>query len=370
MLADVATLTIYVLAAATVGLAAVIVFGRSARRRREERRAKLAAPARRLLLAIAAGDDDPDLVDELVRLPTEVWLAVEENAVALLNKVRGEARAALVVVFERRGAAWRARSELKRADPVRRARAADLLGILGRTDAVPALSNLLRDGDPDVRVVAARALGRIGDPAAAKALLASVASRRRTVPAHLAAHALAGLGTAGQPALVSALDSPHERVRAVAAEVLGLIGAVGATGRVETTLRIDASTDVRVRAARTLGRLGTRSAIEPLLESLDPDQPPVLRAEAAKALGEIGTPNASGPLTDILGDREFDVGHQAARALLRLGKKGHAQLVAATDGTLDIPRWQRAIAAGHAREALAIAEIEEQRKALTAAATG
>jgi hypothetical protein len=367
-LADAATVTIYVLAGAAVALAAVIVVGRAARRRREERRARLAAPARKLLLGIAAGDDDPAEVERLVRLPDEVWQAVEANAVALLSKVRGEARAALVVVFERRGAAWRARSELGRSDPVRRARAADLLGILGRTDAVDALCDHLKDPDPDVRVVAARALGRIGDPAAARPLLAGVAGRRRSVPAHLAAHALAGIGTAGQPALEAALDDPQERVRAVAAEVLGLIGAIGAAGRVEATLRADRSTEVRIRAARTLGRLGTRSAIAPLVDVLDPVHPPPLRAEAARALGELGTPSTADALAGVLGDEQFEVAHQAARALLRLGGKGRAALAAARDGRIDGPRRFRRVAAAHAREALAIADVEEHRRTLTAAA--
>lgn len=367
-LAGAATATICVLGIAAAAIGAAIVIGRAARSRREARSARLAAPARKLLLAIAAGDDDPDQIDELVRLPDATWNAVDANAVALLNKVRGEARAALVVVFERRGAAWRARSELRRPDPVRRARAADLLGILGRRDAVAALCDLLKDNDPDVRVVAVRALGRIGDPEAARPLLDSVASRRRAVPAHLAAHALAGLGVGAQPALILGMDSQQESVRAVAAEVLGLIGAVGATGRIEAALRTDASTEVRVRAARTLGRLGTRAAMAPLLDALSPEHPPALRAEAAKALGALGTDGAVDALTAVLGDAEFVVAHESARSLLRLGAKGRTALADAQDGSLDLPRRARRSAAAHAREALAVAEVEEQRRTLAGAA--
>jgi len=231
---------------------------------------------------------------------------------------------------------------------VRRARAAEILGTLERRDAVPALCEMLRDGDPDCRVVAARALGRIGDPAAARPLLDTVASRRRAIPAHLVAHALTRIGTGAQPALVSALDSPREATRAVAAEVLGLIGAVGATGRVEATLRRDESVEVRVRAAGTLGRLGTRTALAPLLESLEPDRPPRLRAEAARALGELGTASAAAALAAVLDDEQYAVAHHAARSLLRLGKPGRAAL----------ERHGRT----HAREALAVAALDEQRR--------
>jgi hypothetical protein len=121
-MATIATGTLYVLLAMAMVLGGLIVLSRANRRRNEARRVALAAPARRLLLAIAAGDGDPGQLDELVRLPGPVWTAVEPGAVALLGKVRGDARAALVSVFERRGAAWRARSRLERADPVVRAR--------------------------------------------------------------------------------------------------------------------------------------------------------------------------------------------------------------------------------------------------------
>jgi HEAT repeat protein len=195
-----------------------------------------------------------------------------------------------------------------------------------------------------------------------------VATRRREVPAHLVAHALAGIGAGAQPALVHGMDHPRESVRAVAAEVLGLIGAVGATARIEAALRADSSTEVRIRAARTLGRLGTRTAMPPLRDALTGAHPPALRAEAAKALGELGAPAAVDALTAVLGDAEFVVAHEAARALLRLGAKGRRALESARDGKLDSPRRIRTVAIAHAREALAVADVEEHRRTLTAAA--
>jgi HEAT repeat protein len=365
-LADIATATLYVLLFAAVALGALIVVGRSTRRRRDERRAKLAAPARTLLLSVASGEPEPEEIERLVRLPDDVWAAVEPNAVAMLGKVRGDARALLVTVFERRGAAWRARSDLRRKDPVKRAQAAEILGTLGRKDSVPALCDLLSDVDPDVRVVAVRALGRIGDAAAAQPLLASVANRRRSVPLHQAAHALAGLGAGGQSTLVAGLDSPYETVRATAAEVLGLIGAVGAVGRIEEVLRTDGSIEVRVRAARTLGRLGPRTALTPLLESLAADRPEALRAE-------LGTTSAADGLTAVLGDSQFAVGHQAARSLLRLGNTGRSKLTAAAaeehartgTGSSRVAGRAARRAAAHAREALAVAAVDEQRRTLS-----
>jgi HEAT repeat protein len=280
----------------------------------------------------------------------------------MLGKVRGEAYTALVSVFERRGAAARATRDVHRRDPVRRARAADVLGNLSRREAVPLLVELLGDSDPDVRIVAARALGTVGDAAAAPHLLACLAARR-TVPSHQVAQALARLGVVAQPAAADALGHPDESVRAVAAEVLGMVGAAGATSRVEAVLRDDPSLEVRVRAARTLGRLGTRTALDPLRAALSRTEPPALRAEAARALGELGTAVSTGALAALLGDPQYPVAHQAARALLRLGPPGREALASACatgDGT----------AAAHAREALAVAELDERRRLTAAAATG
>ncbi|MFI5911246.1 HEAT repeat domain-containing protein [Dactylosporangium sp. NPDC051541] len=370
-LAGAALVALIILIFAALVFGGLIVGGRTVRRAREARRTQLAKPARQLLLAIAAGDDEPEQIDELVRLPDEVWLAVEPSAIALLGKVRGEAHTALVDVFERRGAAWRARSQLKRRDPVARALAAEVLGNLGRKDALLPLCDLLGDPDPDVRVVAARSLGRIGDAGATQPLLATLPSRR-TVPSQVVATALTRLGTAATNALLAALDDPRSPVRACAAEVLGLIGAAGATVRVESALRADPVVEVRVAAARTLGRLGTRTALAPLIDALEPQHPGVLRAEAAKALGELGAVSAAAPLTGLLADPDYEVAHNAARSLLRLGNSGRAALVAAEHRVHVRPRHSAepddepdpdiVLSAAHAREALAAADIDANRK--------
>jgi HEAT repeat protein len=307
---------------------------------------------------LTAGDEDETLTDQLAAVPPQTWRAVEPAAVAMLGKVRGEAHTALVAVFKQRGAGIRASHDLTARGAVRRARAAEVLGNLGAADAVPRLCELLRDRDADVRVVAARALGRIADAAAAGPLLAATVGARR-VPPQLVAHALLRLGLAAQSETEKALDHPAELVRATAVEVLGLIGAVGAAKRVEFALRSDLSLPVRTRAARTLGRLGTFSALAPLLEAVEPGRPPALRAEAALALGELGARAAAQPLAALLADDDYQVAHQAARALLRLGGPGRDALERADD---DRSR-------PHAREALGVADLELARRTILTAAS-
>ena len=358
------------LLAATV-LGGLTVLARAARRAIDRRRTRRAAPARRLLIPVAAGDADPALIDRLAAMDAAAWRAVEPTAVAMLGKVRGEAHAALVKVFVRRGAAARAYDDLEARGPVRRARAAELLGNLGERSAAPALSRLLGDANPDVRVVAARALGRIAEPSAAVPLLE--AAGKASVPPQLVAHALIRLGPAAHADVAGAIHHPAELVRALAADVVGLTGAVGAARDVAAALRSDPSLDVRQRAARALGRLGTRSALTPLLEAMQADRPTTLRAEAARALGELAAPAASPQLAPLLGDPEYAVAHHAASALLRLGDAGRATLRAAA-GAVPTPAGESPCAvrardlvtaeqrrAAHAREALGTAALEEGR---------
>ncbi|SDZ11429.1 HEAT repeat [Micromonospora pattaloongensis] len=367
----IATGALLVLTAVTVVLAAVIIFGRAARRIGDARRARLAAPARRALLALAAGDDEQANFTTLARLEPGVWRAVEPTAVALLGKVRGEARAVLVSVFEERGSGERALRQTRRAGAVRRARAAEVLGNLRRRDAVPTLVALLADPDPDVRAVTARALGRIADPTAVPALLASLVGPR-PVPPQAVADAVLRIGADGRDALVGALDHPAELVRVTAVEVLGLVGAITAAGRVIEVLSGDASPAVRARAAVTLGRLGTRQSLGPLLTAVEPTQPPALRAAAARALGDLGAVAAAPALGTLLADPDHDVAHAAAYALLRMGDAGRAALAraahAAPAGSDPPVETATARAGAYAREALAVAELEARRRVGAAAA--
>jgi hypothetical protein len=367
-LAGAAAFAIVALLVAALVFGAVTVSGRLIKRRLRNRRARIAAPARKLLVRLTAGDDDETLVDQLAAVDQRTWRAVEPAAIAMLGKVRGEAHTSLVTVFQRRGAGSRALKDLAARSAVTRARAAEVLGNLGDPAAVPSLCPLLRDRNPDVRVVVARSLGRIAAPAAAMPLLDAVAGDH-AVPPQLAAHALVRLGIGAQATIAAGLQHHSELARATALEVLGLIGAVGTAKQVEFALRSDLSLEVRVRAARALGRLGPRSALAPLLEAVEPGHASQLRAEAAKALGELGAPAAAQPLAALLADRDYEVAHEAARALLKLGIAGRTELENAVDAAGDEP-LSAPTPGGHAREALSAAHLAELRRdALAAGAT-
>ena len=355
------TFTIIVLAAIVLVTGLGIVAARVLRQVRQRKRAALAAGPRRALLAFVA-DHGEEGSHDLVAIPQDAWTAVAPGALRLLGKLRGEAHAALVSVFLRRGTGRAALRDLRSRSRVRRARAAQVLGDLEVRQAVPELCRLLTDRHAEVRVVAVRALGRIGDPTAAWRLITSL-DRSDPVPSLLVTHTLVQLGPDAEVTLSAALDHPQARVRAVCLDALGLLGAAGSVGRVARVLREDTVLDVRVAAAANLGRLGARSAIEPLIGALTAARPAPLGAAAARALGDLGAPSAVPALAALLDD-EYRVAHAAAYALGRLGRTGQdalrsvlaaeaAEMVAAGRGSHALP----SSAASHAREALALAAV-------------
>ncbi|GAA3448056.1 HEAT repeat domain-containing protein [Planomonospora venezuelensis] len=351
--AQLVSLTLAMLAGAVTLLGLVIVTGRALHRRRTRRDARLAADFRPLLLELTGGDDDIDEpLRRLAALDRRRWRAVEPSAISLLTKVSGHAHAALVSLFAQRGLARAALRDLDRFGAVRRATAAHVLGLMGHTEAAPALAGLLSDRSPEVRAVAARALGQIGAAEAADPLLASLAAGGG-VPFHLVAQSLIRLGPGARPALAKALYHPEAAVRAVAAEVLGLTGAVETARVLIGVLAGDPSGEVRVRTARSLGRLGTPVCLEALIHATGPAHPHAVRVEAATALGDLGSPRAVPALCDLLGDPQYHVAHNAARSLARLGSGPAMAVLAET-----VAERPGTTAAGHAWEALAVLDLQ------------
>src|SRR5437762_323005 len=181
----------------------------------------------------------------------------------------------------------RARKRTRRPGAVGRASAAELLGAAAHEPALPELTMLLEDRDPDVRSAAARALGKLGDPAAVPALLAALEGRR-TVPAGVVTMGLLHIGPTAAASLVDGLDSRYSpAARAIAAELLGRLGGFQAADELIGALRADPDPGVRAAAARALGRMGVPRAVAPLEAVLIEEQVPAVRYSTTWALGEL-----------------------------------------------------------------------------------
>jgi HEAT repeat protein len=262
-------------------LAVWAVAGRGGRHRRRLERDDTIRSV--LFRTLEGPNPSPDILGELRRSDARL---LEAKARALLPALRGTDRETLARLLEERGATRTARQRCHSRRTNVRVTACQLLGDIGSSFAVLDLVPLLDDHRPAVRVAAARALGRLGQPAGATALLGAVEGRH-PIPVDVAADAIQQIRDWPLSVLHPCLTHPSESTRALAVEMLGRTQALENLTELLDILQNDPSTDVRVRAIRALGRTGSPRAVEPLMECV-PSGPPAMVAEAVSALGRLG----------------------------------------------------------------------------------
>ncbi len=341
-------------AAVAAGLLLAAVAARVLRAVLSGRRARAEQAMRPMVLAVVCGAEVPAA---LISARGGPGLAAERIAFAYLALVRGEAAVFLADVLSRRGATARLIRWTHSPRAHRRARAAGRLGLIASPEAERRLVELVTgDHNPEVRIVATRALGKMGSAAAARTLLHSL-SRPAPVPEGIVASALLELGPEAVPGLRAELAGGR-RQRAMAANVLGLLDELPAwEGLVENAG--SGSVEVRISAVRALGRLGLPQAIGPVTACLRAGEDPALRAAAACALGRIGDPGSTQPLAACLDDPHYWVAHNAAMALAEIGGAGVTALSLAAAGL--------GSGAAHAREALARRALARGERPVAAA---
>jgi len=151
--------------------------------------------------------------------------------------------------------------------------------------AVPLLSVLLADPDPDARAMGLRYLTLLSGP-------------DRSIPA------------------LGLLEDPSDRVRR---DAFGTLEDLHARSAVPKLIQLLAHADasIRDRAVHALGRLRSRKAV-PGVRALLKDRSPAVRARAAEALGLLQALDAESGLETLLGDTDPDVRLAAAFALAQL----------------------------------------------------
>jgi HEAT repeat protein len=268
-----------------------------------------------------------ELMDPQSSAPPADLSAAEKEALAdvlgrYARSVRGASHERIVEYFAAEGTIERERSALAGRGPAwRRATAAFRLGDIDDGNSAGTLIAALRDREPEVRIAAARSLGRLRTAEAGGELVAAAAERR--VPDALVRWALLQIGVAAVPELRALLSSSDQYERAAAIQLIGRLGGPSEAAEVEARLR-DSSALVRAAAARALGRLGGGRHIPALLDALE-DRIAVVRQSAAIALGYLRDRRALPALTEHAVSDLFDVAHEAARAVVRIDPAAGAE---------------------------------------------
>jgi len=197
-----------------------------------------------------------------------------------------------------------------------RCRAVEALGQIGSAKAVGPLVELLRENDGPVQNEIINALGRLGDPASVEALTEALG----TGDPEIHFRASKALVSIGKPAVngLSQLLQKHTKsdVRRSATVALGQIGDADAVPSIILALA-DENSLVRKAATDALGSLRDPRAISPLCRTLEGENWFVVRG-AADALAEIGDVQAVGPLLRALKDDRGEVRQQIVKALEKL----------------------------------------------------
>lgn len=231
------------------------------------------------------------------------------------------------------------RDALHSDSPAVRRRAAEILGELADEDDQPSIDALLRtateDEDERVRGVAIDALDEVGQAAVEQLLgtltgsdgddaewvtaqkFAAALSADRPELRMAAANALARLGEPnGVPPLVDALDDPDPRVRLRLCHACGSLADPRAVPALKQRLADD-HTRVRHAAANALGSIGTDQSLAPLIDLLDGGDPAIRRI-AAGALGKASNARPVEPLVHVLADDSEAVRKAAVYSVIEL----------------------------------------------------
>lgn len=323
------------LIAFVAAIVVTIVLRKAQADRGERRDAVLREHVRPAVFAFVASDGED------VR-PLELAFATQQRQRKAIRRVtvellleyagdlRGEVLERIREVLRAQGLREEALADLRSRRAWRRALGAHELGLLADPSTIPALTVAIRDRDVPVRIAAARAMGRIGDPAAVGALLSSRDGDRPT-PYGVVSHALARIGPSGRDDLLAGLVHPSFRVRRMALDVCGELRITAARAAASSILVNDRDTLVRIRAARALGRIGTADVLGELYDSARGDNADI-RQSIVRAVADIGAQASLPVLRRALGDDDHATARAAAEGLLELGRSGHAILRAVAAG--------------------------------------
>lgn len=250
-------------------------------------------------------------------------------------------------IVDRFGVVKRQEARLRSPFPLgRRFRAAVALAELGDETSVGVLMEHLSDHEPEIRIQAARGLGRMRWTPAIDAIVARLGNEIPWVASRFA-DTLINFGRKATWPLLAYIRVNHRFESKGPALALRTLASIGDEEAVNPVMEIlDQATDpeIAIAAVETLGVLGSPLSGERLREAArSPDWR--IRAKAVAALGDIGDPSAAPILANSVTDENWWVRRNSAAAL--------ARLPAGIDHLYEVLNGPDAYAADAAAEALA-----------------
>ncbi|HXV62874.1 MAG TPA: HEAT repeat domain-containing protein [Vicinamibacteria bacterium] len=186
-----------------------------------------------------------------------------------------------------------------------RVKAAKALGKSGRPEAIPALTEAMRDPEAKVRKVTVEVLRGFNSTEAIDGLLVGLRDEEKSIREEAMVGLLeiyVGAGNASLGGALSFLIGPRSQTPR-------LEGLLAVDPRVVTAFEAslqDGESGLRRRAAYSLGALGAQDAVDSLGAALyDPDKD--VRLAIVEALGAIGTDEAGEALRALLKDHPTDL---------------------------------------------------------------
>ncbi len=314
------------------------VLGREARRRRavEVILAEVEAARR-----IASGAVDVDVLAEDVRKRFDV-LTIDRTVEELLRSTDEATRTVGAKLFTRLGLVERYAKVLREAKRwSERTHAAEVLGMAGAPQAVPALVAAMNDRFEDpttVKAAATKALAKLRDETAIPLLVDELVALDEG-SARSVAEALVAFGTLSVTPLLELLAKPgNPTARVWSARILGRVGDARATDDLVTRLH-DRDDLLRMAAAEALGLLKDARAVQPLIRATLRDPAPQVRAHAAAAVASIEGSRAIDVLVAALADPDYATRLRALEAFeaIRVEDTSHLES-ALRDPNLEVRR--------------------------------
>ena len=202
-------------------------------------------------------------------------------------------------------------------------RSTDVWSQLDRDKWVQRLMETLQDEDPDVRCASMTALGLLGAPSSAEAILDMYACLEEPSEdtADRAVQALVGVGNI-QALMEAGQKDEDDRVAKVSIRALGVLRASEAVAVLGQIRRSSTNWDRRRLAVIALGMIGTDQTLEYLIEAVD-DETGYVRREAAHLLGDFKLESSVRALmARLTRERYQEVRNEIGDALVRIGTPG------------------------------------------------